>query len=186
MFALVISLLMTLAGQKGGFMEFYDKYLNYPGFEFWKFLNLAIFTALLIHFLRKPFGEKFKQKREQIRAEILRAAREREEAMARLTAAEARLAGLSSERESIVRQARVEAEAEVARLLADADSEIRKIRIQTENELMRLQQQKQLYLRRFSVEESIKRAEAKLRQRINPEIDAALVNSGIEAIGGLN
>lgn len=186
MFALVFSFLMILAGQKGGFMEFYNKYLNYPGFEFWKFLNLAIFIAVLVHFLRKPLGEKFKQKRDQIRAEIIRAAREKEEAMARLTAAEARLAGLVSEREAILREAKAEADAEVARLIADAEAEIRKVRLQTENELMRLRQQTRSELRRFTAEESIRRAETKLRQRINPEIDAALIKSGIEAIGGAN
>ena len=40
----------------GGFMDFYNKYLNYPGLEAWKFINLAIFVAVLAYLLRKPLG----------------------------------------------------------------------------------------------------------------------------------
>ena len=52
----------------GGFMDFYNKYLNYPGLEAWKFVNLAIFVAVLAYLLRKPLGEAFKARREAIRA----------------------------------------------------------------------------------------------------------------------
>ena len=31
------------AAAESGFMRFYNQYLNIPGFEAWKFLNLAIF-----------------------------------------------------------------------------------------------------------------------------------------------
>jgi F-type H+-transporting ATPase subunit b len=186
MFAILFSTLILFAGQKGGFMEFYDKYLNYPGFEFWKFLNLAIFVAVLVHLLRKPLSEKFKQKRDEIRAEIIRAAREKEEAMSRLTAAEARLAGLANEKESIIREAKAEAEAEVARLMASAEEEAGRLKSQSEIELMRLYQQAKSELRRFTAEESIRRAETKLKQRITPEIDNELVQSGVKAIGGMN
>ncbi len=30
------------------FLHFYSDYLNYPGFEAWRFLNLAIFIAIMV------------------------------------------------------------------------------------------------------------------------------------------
>lgn len=186
MLATITYALIFFAGQKGGFMEFYNKYLNYPGFEFWKFLNLAIFVAVLVHLLRKPLSEKFKQKRDEIRAEIIRAAREKEAAMSRLATAEARLAGLEGERASIIREAEAEAEAEVARLLAAAEEEAERLKSQSENEITRLYLQAKSEIRRFTAEESIRKAESKLKERMNPEIDGKIVQSGIEAIGGLN
>ena len=71
MFAFFISVILLAAtGEQagGGFTEFYDKYLNYPGFEAWKFINLAIFVALLIYIAQKKLGPKFIARREAIRA----------------------------------------------------------------------------------------------------------------------
>ena len=48
MLAFTTSLLLLAGG--GGF---YDRYFNIPGFEAWKFLNLAIFVALMIYVAKK-------------------------------------------------------------------------------------------------------------------------------------
>ena len=32
-------------------------WFNYPGLELWKFLNLAIFVAVMIYILRRPISE---------------------------------------------------------------------------------------------------------------------------------
>ncbi|MCV4820053.1 hypothetical protein OFM15_28670, partial [Escherichia coli] len=89
-------------------------------------------------------------------------------------------------KESIIREAKAEAEAEVARLMASAEEEAGRLKSQSEIELMRLYQQAKSELRRFTAEESIRRAETKLKQRITPEIDNELVQSGVKAIGGMN
>ena len=171
----------------GGFTEFYDKYLNYPGFEAWKFINLAIFVAFLIWFAKyKKLPEKFKAKREAIRAELIAAEEAKQAALAQLTSAEAKLAAIESEKAAILKRARDEAEAEKANLLQQTETEIAKMREQAENEINRLAQQTKAQLRRFSAEESVRLAEEKLRGKINAENDAELVKSGIQAIGGLN
>ncbi|PYS99407.1 MAG: hypothetical protein DMF63_12385 [Acidobacteria bacterium] len=170
----------------GGFTEFYEKYLNYPGFEAWKFVNLAIFVAILVYVLKKPLTDGFKAKREAIRSELIKAEQEKQAALAQLTAAEAKLAAIESEKASILKRAQEEAEAEKTNISNQTEAEVAKMREQAESEINRLVQQTRVELRRFSAEESVRLAEDKLRSRINADNDAVLVKSGIEAIGGLN
>ena len=182
-------LILLAAGggeSQGGFMDFYNKYLNIPGFEAWKFINLAIFVAVLTYLLKKPLGDAFKARREAIRAELIRAEEERKAALAKLTSAEARLASLDNERQLVLNRAKKEADAEKARILEQAESEVSKLREQTESEAARLAQLARIELKRYSAEESVRRAEAKLRSQIDGAADAQLVKSGIQAIGGLS
>lgn len=185
-FLILLAAAATGGEVKGGFMDFYNKYLNYPGFEAWKFINLAIFVAILTYLLKKPLGDAFKARREAIRAELIRAEEERKAALAKLTSAEARLASLDNERQLVLNKAKKEADAEKARILEQTESEVAKLREQAESEAARLAQQAKLELKRFSAEESIRRAEEKLRSQIDANADAGLVKSGIQAIGGLS
>lgn len=171
---------------EGGFAGFYAKYLNYPGFEAWKFINLAIFVAIMIYLLKKPLSEAFRAKREAIRAELIKAEQEKQTALAQLTATEAKLAALDSEKAAILKKASDEATAEKTRLIQQTETEVKKMREQTGEEISRLSQQTKAELRRFSAEESIRLAEEKLRSQIDSERDAKLIKSGIQAIGGLN
>ena len=174
------------AGSGGGFMQFYNDYLNIPGFEIWKFVNLAIFIGILVYLLRKPLSEKFKAKRDAIRAELIRAEEEKKAALARLTAIEARLVQLEVEKEAILSKAKEESEAERRRLTEQTRAEIARLREQAEAEIARLAVQARAELRRFSAEESVRLAEQKLRTQIGPEADARLVKASIQEIGGLN
>ncbi|NOT46477.1 MAG: hypothetical protein HOP17_01825 [Acidobacteria bacterium] len=168
------------------FTEFYDTYLNYPGFELWKFVNLAIFVGLMVYLVKKPLSEAFKTKRDAIRAELIKAEEEKQSALKQLTSAEAKLAGLENEKAAVLKKAREEAEAEKRRLAEQADLDVKKLQEQTGGELSRLQKQTLSQLRRFSAEESVRLAEEKLRARIDTAKDAQLVKSGIASIGGLN
>ncbi|MEO8649647.1 MAG: hypothetical protein ABI539_10825 [Acidobacteriota bacterium] len=185
-FIKVFVFLTAAAEHGGGFLDFYNQYLNYPGFEAWKFINLAIFVGLMVYLLKKPLSTAFKQKRDAIRADLIRAEEEKAAALARLTSAEAKLVGLEAEKASIIESLRRESEADAGRLLAHAEQEIEKLRQQASGEITRLSQQNRAELRRFSAEESIRLAEEKLRGRIDPESDSRLVKAGIQAIGGLN
>jgi F-type H+-transporting ATPase subunit b len=189
MLAFVYSFGLVLAsggGDQGAFMEFYNKWLNIPGFEAWKFINLAIFTALILYFVKKPLTDAFKAKRDAIRAELIKAEEERKAALARFTAAEAKLASLDNERQLILNKAKAEADAEAARIAGTADAEVGKLAGQASGEITRLTQLARLELKRFSAEESVRLAEEKLRSKIDANADANLVKSGIQAIGGLN
>lgn len=170
----------------GKFLQFWDTYANYPGFEAWKFLNLAIFIYLLVYFTKKPLSEAFKAKRDAIRADLIRAEEQKQAALAALTATEVKLAQLDTESNNVIERAKQEAEAEKARIAAETENEVKKMREQAERELERAAAQVKKQLRRFSAEESIRLAEEKIRREMDSEKDAKLVKANIQAIGGLN
>jgi ATP synthase F0 subunit b len=170
----------------GKFLHFWDTYANYPGFEAWKFLNLAIFIYLMYRFLNKPLSEAFKAKREEIRAELIKAEEQRQAALAQLTATEVKLAQLDTQSSNVLEIAKQEAESEKERIEKETENEIKKLREQGEHEIERAASQVKKQLRRFSAEESIRLAEEKIRGEMTAEKDARLVKTNIRAIGGLN
>jgi F-type H+-transporting ATPase subunit b len=170
----------------GGFTEFWDKYFNYPGFELWKFINLGLFVAGIVYLVKKPLSEAFKARRDVIRAELIKAEEEKQAALTKLTTVEAQLVGVDSEKAAILRRAREEAEAEKARLAEQAKNEDAKLRAQAEGEVARLDAVARIQLRRFAVDESLRMAEEKLRSSIDGNSDRRLVETGIQAIGGLS
>lgn len=170
----------------GGFREFYDHYLNFPGFEAWRFFNLAIFVGILIYLVKTPLSNAFKAKRETIRAELIKAEEEKQTALAQLTATEAKLVNLDAETQTVRARAAQEAEVEKTRISEQTEFEISKLREQATSEIERKNQQLRTELRKFSAEESIRLAEEKIRRDINSEKDAQIVKANIQAIGGLN
>ncbi|MGH9946570.1 MAG: hypothetical protein ACRD6X_05160 [Pyrinomonadaceae bacterium] len=197
MLALVSSLLFFLSesastgaastGTWASIREYWDVYLNYPGFEIWKFLNLGIFVGLLYYIAKKKkVSEVFKARREEIRAEIIKAEEEKKAALEQLTKAEAKLVGVDAEKDAVMKSARTEIDEEKKRLAAQAEAEAAKLLTQANGEIVRLGQVAKLGLRRFAVDESLRMAEEKLTAAIDPTTDARLIKSGINAIGGLN
>jgi F0F1-type ATP synthase membrane subunit b/b' len=140
----------------------------------------------MIYLLKRPLSQAFKEKREAIRAELIKAEQEKQAALEKLAAAEAKLTALETERQSVIERAREEAEAEKNRLAEQTNIDIQKLREQTDSEISRIGQIARNELRRFSAEESVKRAEEKLRSRIDAASDARLVKASINEIGGLN
>lgn len=173
-------------GWWAGVKHFEDEWFNIPGFEAWKFINLAIFIALMVYVLKKPLGDAFKAKRDQIRAELIKAEQEKQAALVQLTSAEGKLAQLPTEKETILREAKDEAETEKKRLAEHAEFEAERLRKQSEAELARLAGQTRKELRRLSAEKTVTLAEQKLRASIDGSIDARLVKGSLSEIGGLN
>ncbi len=173
------------SGAYAWWMKNADPYLNYPGFEIWRFLNFAIFAGALAYILKKPLSEAFKAKRESIREDLIRAEAERLEAMTTLTEAEEKLARLDADKREVAVDAKHEAEAEKKRLAEEAELDAERLRGQAKNEIDRKSQQVRAKLKRFSAEESIRLAEEKIKQAMNSQKDAELVRANIQSIGGM-
>ncbi len=184
----ISSIFLFLSETAGGgtLSHIYEEYLNIHGFEFWKFLNLIVFLAILVYLLKKPVSEGFKAKREAIRADLIRAEEEKKAALDQLATTEAKLAQLEAEKSAVLEKAKAEAAAEKKRQLEATELEIKRLADQSEGELARLSKQTMAELRRFSADESIRLAEQKLRSRIDSVKDANLVKANIQEIGGLN
>lgn len=172
------------AAGSGGFSAFWSKYLNYPGFEAWKFINLAIFVGLIVYLLKTPLSEAFKAKREMIRAELIKAEEEKQAALTKLTETEAKLARLETEKANILDRAKQEAKTEEKRIVEETENEVKKLREQAENEIVRTAAQAKHELRKISAEETIRLAEEKIKEQIGKANDANLVKVGIESLGG--
>lgn len=176
-------------GHGGGSMDWWfknvDPFLNYPGFEFWRFLNLGIFVLIMVYLLKKPLSKAFKEKREVIRADLIKAENEKKAAEEKLKQAEMLLAGIDEEKTEITKKARAEGATERSRIEEEAEQNVKRLTELAANKIERKTAQLNVQLRRFSAEESIRLAEEKVRSVLNDAKDADLVKSNLKSIGGL-
>jgi F-type H+-transporting ATPase subunit b len=160
---------------------------NYPGFEFWKFLNLFVFITvlLLIHKRAGSFvREALRARRERIKAELEKAREERDKAVALFADVEARFQKLDSEVAAIKERSTAEAQAEKLRMEAATEEELRKIRENARREIESAGKAAQQQLRRFAAQESVRLAEDILTREIKPEDDARLTKMNLKELGG--
>jgi len=161
-----------------------EHWWNYPGFELWKFVNLAIFVAVMLFILRRRTSEAFRARRENIKRELSRAREERDAALAKLKEVEERLAHLNTEVAAIHEQHVQEAAEERARIAKSTETEIAKLSEQATREIENAGKIAKKELRRFAAEESVRMAEQMIRREMKPEDDARLIKENIEEIGG--
>jgi F0F1-type ATP synthase membrane subunit b/b' len=153
--------------------------LNYPGLELWKFVNLAIFLAILIFLLRKNINTALRSRRESIQRELVAAQTEREQALARVAEADSLLERLNDDIGTVHEQARREAEEERQRLAAGTEREIDKLKQQAQREIERADKIARKDLREFLAQRSIALARESLRSRMRPEDDTLLIKESI-------
>jgi F-type H+-transporting ATPase subunit b len=160
-------------------------WLNYPGFEAWKFFNLFLFVGVMVYILRRPLGDALRTRRETIRRELVRAQEERNAAYAKLEEVEARLARLDAEVASVREHAEREAVEERERVRSSAEEEARKLREQAQREIESAGKAARQELRKYAAEQSVRLAEEMIRRDIRPDDDARLVNMNVEELGGM-
>ena len=162
------------------------RWWNYPGFELWKFVNLAIFVIALVFAMRKFFGlpEMFRDRKETIKRELAKAQQERDAALAKLKEVEERLGLLDTEVATIKEQSKREAAEERERIRRSTESEITKLGEQATREIESAGKAAKKELRRYTAEQSVQLAEQFIRREMKPEDDARLIASNIEDLGG--
>lgn len=149
-----------------------------------KIINLLLFGAVAVYFLRRPLKEKLQERREGIRRELMRAQEERNAALQKLAEVEARLSTLNSEVESVREQARREAAEERARIERQAEDDARKLRDQARREIESAGKAARAELREYAAEQSVRLAEDMIRRDLRPEDDERLVVGYVEELGG--
>jgi F-type H+-transporting ATPase subunit b len=161
-------------------------YLDYPGFEAWKFLNLAIFVTALVIALHKFFGlqQLFRDRKETIRRELARAQEERDAALAKLKEVEERLGRLDSEIALIQERSKREAEEERERIARSAETEIARLSEQAQREIENAGKAARKDLRRYTAEQSVQLAEQLIQREMRPDDDLRLITRNIEELGG--
>jgi len=161
------------------------RWWDYPGFELWKFINLAIFVGALVFILvrKAKLGEAFGSRRESIKAELEKARTERDAALAKLKEVEERLAGLDDQIATIKEKSKAEAAAERARIAQSTEAEIAKLSAQGQREIENAGKTARQDLRRFTAEQSVRLAEEMIKREMRPEDDARLITSNIDEMG---
>lgn len=165
----------------------YMRWLDYPGFEAWKFAILFIFIATMVYLLKRlRVGDTFRERREAIRRDLMRAQEEKNAATAKLEEIEARLARVDSETAAIREQGMKEASEERERMRRSTEEEIKKLRDQARREIEGAGKTARYELRAFAAEQSVRLAEDMIRADIRPEDDARLFNHQVEELGSLS
>jgi F-type H+-transporting ATPase subunit b len=157
---------------------------DYPGFEVWKFINLAIFVIGLYIFLRRPLRTAFNDRRDTIRRDLERAQNERDAAVAKLKEVEERLGRLDAELASIAEQSKREGAEERERIARATETEVAKLSEQAQREIESAAKTAKHDLRRYTAERSVSLAEEMIRREMKPEDDARLITRNIRELGG--
>lgn len=155
------------------------EWLNYPGLEFWRFLNLAIFLGLGIFFLRSKISQKLATRREAIQQELAAAHAERERALAKLGEADNLLSRLDDDIRVVHEQAQEEAKQERQRLAAATEREIEKLKQQGQREMENAAKLARKELRQYFAQRSVDFARQSIQHQMRPEDDTALIRENI-------
>jgi len=157
---------------------------DYPGFELWKFVNLALFVGLLVYVLMKAdIRGAFRARGESIKAELEKARTERDAALAKLKEVEERLAGMSEQISSINQRSKTEVEQERKRIAQSTQEEVAKLTAQAQRDIENAAKVAKNDLRNFAAEQSIRMAEDLIRRDMRPEDDARLMMHNVEEMG---
>ena len=165
--------MITLALAEGA------SWLDYPGIELWKFVNLAIFVGLGIYILRRPISGALAGRGEAIKRELIDAQEQKARALAKVAEVDSLLSRLDSDVRAVQENSRKEAESERERLAAAARREIEKLKQQGEREVDTAVKIARKSLRRFLAQKSVDFARVKVRTQIKPEDDRQLIENGI-------
>lgn len=179
-------LLLTILSLLHWIPDSLDPWLNYPGLELWKFVNLLIFVicAVLLHRrFGRPVREALRSRGERIKHDLAKAQDERKQALAKLAEVEARFADLDAEVTAIKERAKVEGEAERERIRLATEEEISSIREQAKREIESAGKAARHELRRFAATESVRLAEEILKSEIGPDDDARLTSQSVRELG---
>ena len=163
-----------------------EPWVNYPGLELWKFVNLLIFILCGLYLHRRfgrPIREALRSRAEGIKRDLKRAQEERDQALAKLAEVETRFAEVDAEITGIKEKAKAEAEAERERIRLATEAEISRIREQAKREIESAGKAARHELRRFAALESVRLAEEILKAEIGPADDARLTNQSVKELG---
>jgi F-type H+-transporting ATPase subunit b len=143
--------------------------------EIWKWANFAVLAGGLGYLVKKNAGPFFDGRSQQIRKDMVEAQEARRQAEARAADVDRRLASLDTEIAALRGESQKEAQSETERLARHTAAEIAKIQAHSEQEIASAGKAARMELKRFSAALAIQLAEQRIRSRMTPETQEALV-----------
>lgn len=170
-FLIAIPLLAQEGGESGG---------KKPGLTplellLWTSLNFLILAGFLAYLSVKLGGPALRKRGEEIRAGLAAGEKAKAEADARAAQVQAQLANLGKEVDSIRAAAKEERDREAERIRRETQAEMERIRTQAEHEIESAGKMARLDVQRAAAKMAIGLAETKIRARMSPEIQSALL-----------
>ncbi len=144
---------------------------------FFKWINFAILAGIIGYFAYKKGGAFFAGRTAMIRRDLEESARMKQDAEAQYAEIERRLAALATEVEALRAQARAESAAESDRVRDETGRHLAKLRAQAEQDIAAAGNAARQQLRAYAAELAVGLAEQKIRNRLTPEADAALISA---------
>ena len=148
-----------------------------PGMELWKWANFAILAGILGYLISKNMGPMLVDRSRQIEEGLAAGERAKAEADARAAAVSAKLAGLDQAIARLKASAKEEREREAARIQRETSSELARIQQHAQLEIEQAGKLARLEIQRYAAKAAIDLAEQKVRSRMNPDVQAALLAS---------
>jgi len=140
-----------------------------------KWINFLLLAGVLGYFIGKNAGPFFAARSAGIRKDMDDSLRQKEEADAKAADVDRRLANLEQEIAGLKAQCEAEGQAESERMARRTETEIAKIQTHAEQEIAAAGKAARMALRSYSAELAIGLAEQKVRARMTPDAEDALV-----------
>ena len=145
------------------------------GLEVWKWANFLVLAGGLGYLIGKKGGPFFAARSAKIRQDIVEAGEAREQAETRAAEVDRRLANIEAEIAALRADSGKEEEAEAGRFGRHTAAEIAKTQAQAEQEIAAAGKAARLELKRYCADLAVGLAEQKIRARMTPETQDALV-----------
>jgi F-type H+-transporting ATPase subunit b len=155
---------------------------EHAGLEIWKWANFAVLAGIIVWAVNKNAGPFFDGRTRQIKKNLIEADDLRQQAEGRAADVDRRLSNLEAEIADLRGRSAREAEAESERLSRATAAEIAKLQAQAEQEIDGAGKAARLELKRYSAELAIGLAEQKIRARLTPETQDALVGGFVRQL----
>ena len=143
----------------------------------WKWVNFAILAAGLGYLMAKHLPAFFQSRTAAIRKSIDEAQKEKRAAEERAAAMERRLGALGAEIEKFRTQAQAEMQQEGERIRQETAAQIRSLERQAELEVESASKAARRDLQSYAADLALDLAEQRVRARLNPQVEAGLVDS---------
>lgn len=181
-FAAIILGLSALAYASGG-GEHQSSYTDEKFWDFiWRVMNFTVLLVVLVFVLKKPLSQGLKQRTEGIKQELEELEAQREEARREYAVLEGRLQETEAERELILDDFRAQGEREKAKIISEAHTMAERIKATAQFTIDQETASAKAELKREITDMSAALAEDLLKQNINDDDQARLVDEYLERV----
>jgi F-type H+-transporting ATPase subunit b len=148
----------------------------------WKWLNFAMLMGILSYLISKNVGPMLAGRTKQIQEGLAAGEKAKAEADTRAAVVQAKLADLGGEISRMQAEAKVELEREAERLKKDTEREVGRIQQHASQEIESAGKLARLEVQHFAAKIAIELAERKVRARMSPEVESALLGNFLDGL----